>query len=203
MNVSISRGNSKMGNIQSVSLPAILTCRPDAPCFKKCYAVRMEKRRENVRDAYANNLEVLTKEPETYWREVEAAIMVSRFFRFHVSGDIPNADYLRNMIAVARRNPHCDILCFTKKYQLVNEELDKGTELPGNLHLIFSVWPGLDVVNPYQLPEAHIIFKNGFTTASDGAKWCGGNCTECGTERWGNGGCWKLHNGEQILFLEH
>ena len=86
--VSISKGNSKMGAIQSVSLPAVITCRA-CECQKKCYARKLEKIRKTVAHAYNNNLQVLIKSPDVYWREVEAAIMLSRYFRFHVSGDIP------------------------------------------------------------------------------------------------------------------
>ena len=198
--VSISRGNSKMGKIQSVSTPACSTCRPVAPCYKKCYARRMAARRDNTANAYKRNLRILLNDPEQYWREVEAAIMLSRFFRFHVSGDIPNGEYFSRMIDVAKRNPHCEILCFTKQYEIVNAELDKGTKLPENLHILFSAWPGLEMPNPYELPEAHIIFRNGTTTASDGAKWCGGNCSDCAKT---GCGCWTVHEGEQILLSEH
>lgn len=94
MKVSISRGNEKLGSIQSVSLPSGLTCR-ECDCSRKCYARRIERRRPSVAAAYRNNLQVLETEPATYWREVEATIMLSRFFRFHVSGDIPNTTMLR------------------------------------------------------------------------------------------------------------
>ena len=112
MKVSISRGNEKLGSIQSVSLPSGLTCR-ECDCSRKCYARRIERRRPSVAAAYRNNLQVLETEPATYWREVEAAIMLSRFFRFHVSGDIPNTTYFHIMMEVAKRNSHCEILCFT------------------------------------------------------------------------------------------
>lgn len=79
--VSISKGNAKMGAIQSVSLPSGVTCRV-CECNKKCYARRLERRRKSVREAYRNNLEILTTEPDTYWREVEAAIMLSRTSAF-------------------------------------------------------------------------------------------------------------------------
>ena len=55
-NVSISKGNSKMGRIASVSLPAGITCNPSAPCYKACYARRLAARRQNVRDAYERKL---------------------------------------------------------------------------------------------------------------------------------------------------
>ena len=126
--------------------------------------------------------------------------MMSRFFRFHVSGDIPDMGYLLHMVSVARRNPHCELLCFTKKYELVNYWLDNGGNIPPNLHLVFSIWRGLPVNNKYDLPEAHVRYRDGTTTADDGAKECGGNCTECATT---DEGCWILKRGEQVVFNEH
>lgn len=35
MNIKISSGNSKMGKISSISLPAVLTCRDGCLCKKK------------------------------------------------------------------------------------------------------------------------------------------------------------------------
>lgn len=145
MKVSISRGNEKLGSIQSVSLPSGLTCR-ECDCSRKCYARRIERRRPSVAAAYRNNLQVLETEPATYWREVEAAIMLSRFFRFHVSGDIPNTTYFHIMMEVAKRNSHCEILCFTKKYEIVNEVLASGIPLPSNLHKLYKFNPKLVVI---------------------------------------------------------
>lgn len=197
--VKISSGNSKMGSVPSVSLPSIKTCRQCA-CQSKCYAQKLERLRPAVRNAYQHNLEVLINEPETYWREVEASVMMSRFFRFHVSGDIPNAEYLTNMVAVASRNPHCQILCFTKRYEMVNEFIAAGGVLPNNLHMIFSGWAGLEMQNPFALPEAHVMYRDGSTTAREDAIPCGGNCTECALTE---GGCWNLQKGQQVVFNEH
>lgn len=201
--VKFSPGNSKMGSIPSVSLPSKKTCRQCA-CWNKCYAAKLERLRPSVRNAYQNNLDVLMMDSDTYWREVEAEIMMNRFFRFHVSGDIPNKDYLRHIVEIARRNQHCQILCFTKKYELVNEYISEISEsqlaLPENLHLIFSGWTGLDMVNPYKLPEAHVVFRDGSTTARSDAYECAGNCTECAIT---DSGCWVLKPGEQVVFHEH
>ena len=197
--VKISKGNSKLGAIPSVSLPSIKTCR-NCACQEKCYAQKLERLRPAVRNAYQHNLEVWIKDPETYWREVEASIMMSRFFRFHVSGDIPSFKYLINMVEIARRQPHCEILCFTKKYNLVNELIEQGGELPGNLHMIFSGWVGLEMANPFSLPEAHVRYRDGSTTARDDAIECSGNCTECALTE---GGCWNLQKGQQVVFNEH
>lgn len=199
--VVISKGNSKMGQIQSVSLPPIVTCSPLACkfCGKKCYARKMCKLRPSVKESYDNNLDILLNDKEKFWREVNGAVAFTTYFRFGVSGDIYDDDYLERMVDVARKNKHCQILCFTKKYTLVNSYLTNH-RLPKNLHLIFSVWKGLECFNPNNLSEAHILYKDGTTTAKDGAKYCSGNCTECAVE---NKNCWTLKRGEQILFKEH
>lgn len=197
--LSISRGNSKMGSIQSISLPSVVTCRFCA-CQNKCYARKLERIRPAVAKAYQRNLDVLQSDPDTYWREVEASIMMSRFFRFHVSGDIPDLNYLERMVDISDRNKHCQILCFTKKYEIVNGFIESGGEIPVNLHIIFSAWVGLNMVNPFSFPEAHVRYRDGSTTAKDSAVECGGNCTECATT---DGGCWILKNGEQVIFDEH
>lgn len=199
MEVKISNGNSKMGKIPSVSLPAGLTCRCDCECNKKCYAKRLERLRPAVRKAYQSNYDLLINNPETYWREVEASIMMSRFFRFHVSGDITDEIYLVHMIEIATRNPHCEILCFTKRYEIVNKVLLEWVK-PENLHLILSGWKGLDMFNPFDLPEAHVRYKDGTTTAREDAIECTGNCARCAIT---DGGCWTLQRGEQVVFNEH
>lgn len=200
MTVKISQGNSKLGAIPSVSLPAGVTCRSDCECSKKCYAKRLERMRPSVRQAYKHNYDLLNSDPNTYWREVEASIMMSRFFRFHVSGDIPDATYFEHMVDIARTNTHCEILCFTKKYDIVNSHINIIGKLPKNLHIIFSGWHDIEMVNPYNLPEAHVRYRDGSTTAREDAKLCCGNCTECAIT---DGGCWTATNGEQVVFNEH
>lgn len=200
MNVKISKGNSKMGQIPSVSLPAGKTCRSDCGCSKLCYAKKLERMRPSVRQAYQHNLDLLNRDSDTYWREVEASIMMSRFFRFHVSGDIPDAIYFKHMVDIAQANNHCEILCFTKKYGIVNNYIKFFGKLPKNLHILFSGWTDIEMLNPYNLPEAHVRYRDGSTTAREDAKLCGGNCTECAIT---DGGCWTLTDGEQVIFDEH
>lgn len=202
LHVSISRGNSKMGCIPSVSLPPLITCSKEACkyCGKKCYAAKIARLRpKTVGAAYKRNLNILINNPEQYWREVNASVSISRFFRFGVSGDIYNSEYFQNMIRIAENNKHCEILCFTKQYDICNNYLNNHS-LPSNLHLIFSAWKGLEMNNPHNLPEAHVIYRDGSTTAKDGAKWCSGSCTECAV---GGKNCFSLKNGEQIVFHQH
>ena len=188
-----------MGAIQSVSLPAVVTCRT-CDCQTKCYARKLERIRKTVAQAYKNNLTVLTETPDVYWREVEASIMLSRYFRFHVSGDIPDKEYFNKMVEVAARQQHCEILCFTKKFEIINEYIAANGELPKNLHMVFSAWVGLEMTNPFSLPEAHVRYRDGSTTARKDAVECAGNCTECASV---GEGCWVLKKGEQVVFNEH
>jgi hypothetical protein len=196
--ISISQGNIKMGAIPSVSLPACITCNPSAPCFKKCYALRMERRYKNTRDAYARNLNILQEDAPSYWLQVKAAAMVARFFRYHVSGDIPNIEYFKNMIQLAQELPGTQFLAFTKQYNIVNEYLNNGGTIPENLKILFSNWGAWKCENPHRLPTCEIVLK-GSEPAPDW-KICGGNCTACACA---GIGCWELKNGETIAIYEH
>lgn len=126
--------------------------------------------------------------------------MMSRFFRYHVSGDIPDSAYFQHMLGIAERNSHCEMLCFTKKYDIINKFLENGVVIPDNLHIIFSAWRGLAMDNPFGLPEAHVRYKDGSTTAKPDALECSGSCTECALT---DAGCWTLKAGEEIVFNEH
>ena len=196
--LSISTGNSKMGAIPSVSLPACITCNPSAPCFAKCYAVKISRLYKNTRDAYARNLDILNTDAPAYWLQVKAAAMTTRFFRYHVSGDIPNAEYLYNMVTLARELPHTNFLAFTKQYNIVNEYLNAGGEIPANLKVIFSNWGAWKCENPHGLPTCEIILKG--MQPAENWKICGGNCTACACA---GIGCWELKNNETIAIYEH
>ena len=190
-----------MGAIPSVSLPPVITCPKNAPCAKKCYALKLCRLYPTVKKAYENNLEILKADPNEYWTQVEQAVKMARYFRFHVSGDIPSADYFKRMIELADQNPHCQILAFTKQYDIVNYCMSKCLIipiLPPNLHIIFSEWGNAPIPNPHNLPTAAVIFKG--SEPLDNWKICGGNCAECACR---GVGCWELKKGETIAFYEH
>ena len=198
LTVSISKGNSKMGAIPSVSLPACITCNPSAPCFKLCYAAKITRLYKTVKTAYENNLNILKSDPVLYWQQVKQGAQMARYFRYHASGDIPNIEYFNNMVALACELPNTNFLAFTKQYYIVNQFLNNGGVIPSNLKVIFSNWGAWKCENPHNLPECEIILK-GSEPAPDW-KICGGNCTECACA---GIGCWELKNGETIAIYEH
>lgn len=196
--VTISKGNRKMGAIPSVSLPACTTCNPDAPCFKKCYAVKVARIYKTAANSYGRNLRVLTDDPVRYWEEVRNAAQMTKFFRYHVSGDIPNSEYFAQMVATAEMLPDTQFLAFTKQFPIVNAFLDNGGRIPPNLKIIFSNWGAWKCENPHGFPTCEIIFKG--DEPADDWKICGGNCTACACR---GVGCWELKHGETIAIYEH
>lgn len=196
--LSISNGNSKMGAIPSVSLPPIITCKNCATCAKKCYAAKLARIYTSVRKAYENNLELLKEDRDSYFLQIKAVAMVNKFFRYHVSGDIIDIDYLDRMVKLAREIKGTQFLAFTKNYEDVNAYFATHRK-PKNLKLIFSLpFNGAVINNPWNFPTAAVILKG--QTPCEDWKICGGNCTECACK---GVGCWEIKKGETIAFYEH
>lgn len=199
--VSISTGNRKMGAIPSVSLPPVTTCAPGVPCAKKCYACKMCRIYPTVRAAYERNLRILRTNSTEYFRQIDSYLKSVRFFRWHVSGDIPTAEYFENMVKCAINNSHCEQLAFTKQYDIVNDWISGHGNLPKNLHIIFSLWNenwNTRISNPHNLPCSAVIFRG--QSADEYSNVCGGNCFECACR---GVGCWAMTSGETIAFYEH
>lgn len=206
--VHISRGNTKLGaDIPSVNLPAGCTCREDAPCFKKCYARKGRFSFPHNRELVEMNLRVWQEEPIQYQRDVMIAAFKSKFFRWHSSGDIPDAEYLQMMVDVARRLPDTKFLCFTKKYELVNAYIEGAGDLPANLSIVFSAWGNWQPENPFGLPVAYIRFRKDQADIPQHAFQCPKYCGDCVMT---GCSCWDLKRGfhdddgvDCVVFDEH
>ena len=202
--VSISSGNTKMGKVASVSLLPILTCpgRCNGTCGDKCYAKKLALLRPTVARAYARNTAVARIAPACFFKAVRSAMEKAEYFRFHVSGDILNPGYLQWIVELCEDVPACQVLMFTKRYEMVNYYIEKHGSLPGNLHCLFSGWTNLfpteSGFNPYHLPETTVYAKD----EDIRPEWtlCGGNCLDCAIH---DGGCWAAKPGETIAFKIH
>lgn len=202
MKVTISKTVGKLGDcISSISLPPTETCRKDAPCRAKCYACKGRYRFANVKDSLAENLTAYKENPDFYFGEIDRTLRMVpyRFFRYHVAGDIPDADYLLRMCRLARKHKTTQFLCFTKKYDLVNQYI-QDHQIPKNLRLVFSIWGNFPVENPNHFPEAYIQFKSNPTAIPENAIECPGYCGEC---VFSGKNCWNLQKGESVYFHEH
>lgn len=187
-----------MGRIPSVSLPPVVTCPHDAPCFKDCYARRMCARYPNVQTAYETNFEIYRNNPKLYMDSVRQAAAVSRFFRWHVGGDIVDKAYFYDMVQIAKELRQTQFLCFTKQYAIVNNYIAAHGSLPANLHIIMSAWDGKVLENPFSIPVCRVVPKDG--TPEETWVVCPGNCTECAIH---DGGCWALKCGDTLAIYKH
>lgn len=196
----ISKGNRKIGDIPNTSFPPVITCRKDAPCATDgCYALKFYKMYPSTRNAWDANWAMYQTAPIAYWKQLHDAFKTCRFFRYFVSGDIPDEGYAIEMVLSADENPHCEFLCFTKQYEIVNAVRARVENWPKNLHILYSGWEGLKPDNPYGFPETAVITKD-MTEIPDDWKICGGNCTDCACR---GVGCWQVGDGETIAFYKH
>ena len=191
----ISDGNRKLGVIPSLSLPPVLTCMKDAPCIKECYAMKAWRLYPSVRSAYTKNLDSFNADPIRFrnalWNWLDKKY--PKHFRFNVSGDIPNAAYRGMIIETASMFSEIRFLAFTKRYELFRSE---NLNMPDNLTVIFSAWPGFPLPNQNRYPVAYM--QDGNETRVDGSEIeCPGNCETCGM-------CWQLPKiGKNVVFMKH
>lgn len=203
--VYVSTTVSKLGaSIPTVNLPPIVTCRPDAPCAKcvaeggGCYALRGRFIFPNVKKSLAKNLEAYKENSKLYFSMIADSFKLFKYARFHSSGDLVDMNYLKGMCWVARKCPDTKILCFTKKFEIVNQFLDEGHRIPKNLVIVFSTWGDFIPENPHNLPMTYVEFKDKSRNThipTDAIK-CTGSCPKCL-------GCFNLKKGGSVVFKKH
>ena len=133
--ISVSKSNKKMGAVPSFSTPAgaaggcvnadTTACDPNPeirlnPDGTVCYANKAYVQYPQTRKAYDRNLRVAQSVPVlerqlTGWLIMNAPSK----FRWHVSGDILNLEYLEMMIRLAEAFPETQFLCYTKAIRIL------------------------------------------------------------------------------------
>ena len=181
----ISKGNRKIGRVLNVSLPPMITCANCKECKHYCYDVKACLQYANtVIDARIRNYSILMKDRNVYFNTIRTTLERRKKnfnFRWHVSGDIIDMNYLENMIAIAKDFPRFNFWTYTKNYDLVNEYIrqhgkSRKKAIPSNLSIMFSEWRGLPMNNPYKMP----VFACHFPTDPTPKTFkCPGNCDIC------------------------
>lgn len=202
-NITMAKGNRKLGSqIVGFSLPAIVTCRPDAPCKKTCYTQKGPQRFPTVLGTYYKNLRIYneTQNKKEYFDKINAFLKYSgyKYMRFFDSGDLPDKEFLNGIFYIARTNPKVKFMMFTKRYEWVNEILCSDIK-PKNLCIIFSAWNKEWIVpNPFNLPMSYVSFKNKkeHVQIPEDSFLCKGFCSTCFK-------CWNLKNNQSICFKQH
>lgn len=203
--VHISTSVTKLGTaIPCVNLPPVITCRADAPCAKcakeggGCYAMKGHFAFPKVKASLMNNLKAYRENPTLYFETIATTAQNFRRFRYHSAGDIVDYNYLVGMCKAARKAKGCDFLCFTKKYELVNQFVSDGHRIPKNLHIVFSTWEDFIPENPYNFPTTWVKFADERRNEKmpKNAIPCGGKCSTCSI-------CWNLKKGQAVYFKKH
>ena len=196
------------GQIPSVNLPPVITCRKNAPCTALCYARKGNFCYKNVKKSHLDNLEHYRKNPKNYFDSIItflSGLTTYKLFRWHSSGDIVDEEYFEGMIRVAEACPETKFLAFTKKYEIVNNWMAKalliGRKLPANLKIVFSMWDNefnKTVDNYYDFPTTWVYFKDPEKNGDipQDAFPCIGKCYECFA-------CWNLGKGHSTVFKQH
>lgn len=175
----ISDGNKKIGRVMNVSIPPILSCGNCGECQYLCYDLKACNQYPNtVIDARIRNWVVLNKDRDLYFDTIRKKLKRRRknlYFRWHVAGDIVDADYLDRMVKIAIEFPKVTFWTYTKMYAIVNG-YRKNHEIPSNLSIMFSEWRGMPMDNPYGFPEFRVVFKD---EVEPKGFYCPGNCDIC------------------------
>jgi hypothetical protein len=149
-----------------------------------------------VKAAWKHNTDLAEKDLEGFFFNLylQMAAEEPKRFRWHVGGDCPTLEYVRKVFELAELCPETNFLIFTKRYEWFNQVVGER-EIPSNLSIKFSAWPGFDISNPYNLPVAWMEDKRDMDERiPEEAFHCPGNCRTCGV-------CWKKR--EDVIFHKH
>lgn len=206
--VLLQKGNDKTGKAcWTVSLIPIADCPNCSGCKNNCYDIRNDCIYPDVLFSRARNSAIHKADIERFWTEIknEVARNDVKELRINVGGDLRYEDF----VLIARELAgECEVLFFTKTYDDLNKFIKENIAkfptnygFPPNIHPIMSRWIGMECPNPYGVPESHVLWPDGATTAPEyGAYFCKGNCSACFM---GHEGCPSLKQGESVVFEAH
>lgn len=172
----ISKGNSKLGKIPNISMTPIRSCGNCASCRKDCYALKAYRQYPATRKAWDHNYRQAVNDRATYFAGIKEYLTAKapKFFRWHVSGDILDQNYLAHMERTAYLFPGTRFLVFTKMHGL------NYSKAPDNLRIRFSMWPGMDCIGSGPGGAMRAWMQDGTETRiPKGAVKCPGNCENC------------------------
>ena len=109
--------------------------------WHSCYAIRM-LRYPAVAKGYIENTMFLREDINGLEKELVKQIskLNTDLFRFDVSGEIETFEQLIMFLSVAYQQPEKIFYVYTKNYDAVNRYFETGCELPGNFHILISIW---------------------------------------------------------------
>jgi len=135
---------------------------------------------KNVQNAWSHNFRVFKRNRVKFFEDIFTYLLSNSpaYFRWHVSGDIQDQDYLEQMKAIAVQFPGTKFLAFTKQLDL------DFSNLPKNLTIVASMWTNWGNPKDVKLPKAW--FQDGSENRiPKNAYVCIRDCSQCYV-------CWGL-----------
>jgi len=195
MKLIFSEGNIKLGSIPNLNLPPGTTCAEGVPCYNDgCYAVQSWKQYPGVRRAWQNNLDLYNEDPINFYDQLCQYLYEKKpeYFRLHSAGDFPDMAYWLLFRDVCKNYPNTKFLVFTKRYH--DWEFN---DVPKNLSLVFSIWPGWKLPDTKNFPWAWL--EEDIRRPMNGYWFrCHGECQSCGNVCWN-----KLDADVDVVFNKH
>ena len=168
--IHISKLNGKLQDFQAISVntlsndfcQAMHNIKRDDVICRKCYSfATLESKRfgSNLEKALQRNSDLLYKPLDKNC----LPFINAAYFRFHAHGELINHVHFKNLILIAKHNPHCKFALWTKRKDIVNlvkrDMKQNSDEFPNNLILVWSN-PIVDSVH-FQTPEGFdYVFNN-------------------------------------------
>lgn len=158
--ISVSKGNSKMGNIPSFNLPPVESCLNHKTCSSfignkgkrhRCYALKSYSMYKNTKSAYDKNFELAKTDLAELESQLTAWLKLNRntnLFRIHSSGDFFSKEYLDMRVRITLKFPKIRFLAFTKVYGFF-----KGLTLPKNFSVLLSYMPAINYKSAKKFSE--------------------------------------------------
>lgn len=207
----IMKGNKKTGRqCYTVSLIPIVDCSNCKECKNNCYDIRNDCIYPDVLESRGINSAIHHADPERYWWEIgkEVEEKAIHQLRINVGGDLKKLDFKLVAKMGETHVGDCEDMFFTKVYsdcnEFITENISKYPDnfgFPRSVHPLYSRWLGMHCDNPYNVPESHVLWPDGITTAPEfGAYFCKGNCSNCFNF---DEGCPRLKAGESVVFNAH
>lgn len=194
--ISISKGNKKLKNIASFSLPPVESCLFHKYCADKCYAKKAYKAYPNTKNAYDRNFRIVKENPDEFKKQIVEFLnnYPRKYFRIHVSGDYYSQAYLNMWIEIAKQFPNIHFMSFTKCYSF------DYSGKPDNMEVIFSTFDNMPkgtsnrIREKYNKPIAHAGELNPDEKYYNN---CVDDCSQCKV-------CWHLSDeGRGVFFHYH
>lgn len=161
MTISLSKGNSKLGNsiynfnllpgVKPISTKSagLLTNIPGTckncgeACEHNCYAVRDTRRHHNACiPAQGKNTVIMRKDLKLMFKQLKDAIIKQKvqILRYHSAGEIESYEYLLEMVNVAKQLSNVKFYFYTKRFDFLERYLKEHTAFPDNLVCNVSEW---------------------------------------------------------------